>query len=79
MSNKDCRGVLRGRCNGCDGCDEFLFEKRTFMFAYCSCAPAKHEKVIKEKEQEKFSVEPEPGTSWRSGMSLLEAYSRLLK
>ena len=41
-TNKDCRGKARGKCGGCDDCEEFLSEKGSFLCGYCSCAPAKH-------------------------------------
>lgn len=67
MSNKDCRGVARGRCKSCDSCDEFLSEKGTFLCAYCSCAPAKHEIELSAE-----NGPPEKPTNVNQGASALQ-------
>ena len=70
MSNKDCRGVKRGKCQNCNICERFLAEKGTFMCAYCGCPPAKHEtEEPNVDEQSKLQLRPGTGASSNEGMS----------
>ena len=44
---KDRQGVMRGKCNSCDECEEYIAPKEGARCEYCNHAPVEHVKIIK--------------------------------
>ena len=47
---RDIKGIVRGKCNSCDECDEYLPPQegqQSVRCDYCNHTPAEHVKIIK--------------------------------
>lgn len=44
---KDRQGIMRGKCNGCEECEEYIAPKEGARCDYCNHTPIDHVRIIK--------------------------------